>query len=110
MDRDGIINQYHGDYTYLLNETTFLLGIIKFSKKVKEEGSLFIVITNKRCINKGHYTKTDVETVDGIFQSNYNKFWVSIQEFFSLYPSQCQGKKTPDKDKFQNLLSNRKLQ
>ncbi|MFL2582051.1 MAG: D-glycero-alpha-D-manno-heptose-1,7-bisphosphate 7-phosphatase [Flavobacteriales bacterium] len=82
LDRDGVINHDPDDYTYLLNETTILPGIIEFAKKVKEKGYLLIVITNQGGVNKGRYTKSDVEAVNDFIQSEFNKSGVSIEEFF----------------------------
>lgn len=82
LDRDGVINHDPDDYTYLLNETTILPGIIEFAKKVKEKGYLLIVITNQGGVNKERYTKSDVEAVNDFIQSEFNKSGVSIEEFF----------------------------
>ena len=40
LDRDGVINHDPDDYTYLLEETTILPGILNFSKQVKAKGYL----------------------------------------------------------------------
>ena len=38
LDRDGVINHDPDDYTYLLDETTILPGIVKFAQKLKKKG------------------------------------------------------------------------
>ena len=73
LDRDGVINHDPDDYTYLLSETTILPGIIEFAQKVKEKGYLLIVITNQGGINKGRYTKSDVEAVNDYIQSEFKQ-------------------------------------
>jgi histidinol phosphatase-like enzyme len=37
LDRDGVINHDPDDYTYLLDETTILPGIVKFAQKLKKK-------------------------------------------------------------------------
>jgi D-glycero-D-manno-heptose 1,7-bisphosphate phosphatase len=82
LDRDGVINHDPDDYTYLLNETTILPGIIEFAKKVKEKGYLIIVITNQGGISKGRYSHAHVDAVNNFIKSEFNKSGVVIEEFF----------------------------
>ena len=82
LDRDGVINHDPDDYTYLLEETTILPGIIEFAKKIKEKGYLVIVITNQGGINKGRYTHEHVTAVNGFIEEEFNKVGVKIEEFF----------------------------
>lgn len=82
LDRDGVINHDPDDYTYSLDETTILPGILKFVQKVKEKGYLIIVITNQGGIDKGRYTHDDVNLVNSFIQNEFNQVGVSIEEFF----------------------------
>ena len=85
LDRDGVINHDPDDYTYLLEETTLLPGILEFAQKVKQKGYLIIVITNQGGINKGRYTHDHVHAVNNNFiQGEFNKVGVDIEEFFSI--------------------------
>ena len=82
LDRDGVINHDPDDYTYLLEETTLLPGILEFAQKVKQKGYLIIVITNQGGINKGRYSHDHVHAVNNFIQGEFNKVGVDIEEFF----------------------------
>lgn len=82
LDRDGVINHDPDDYTYLLEETTILPGIVEFAQKVKAKGYLIIVITNQGGINKGRYTHEHVAGVNNFIETEFGKAGVEIEEFF----------------------------
>lgn len=82
LDRDGVINHDPDDYTYKLEETTILPGIIEFAKAVVEKGYIIIVITNQGGINKGRYGHADVQTVNNFISSEFLKHGVEIKDFF----------------------------
>lgn len=82
LDRDGVINHDPDDYTYLLEETTILPGIINFAKQVKAKGYLIIVITNQGGIDKGRYTHEHVAAVNDFIEKEFAKEGVKIEEFF----------------------------
>ena len=63
LDRDGVINHDPDDYTYLIEETTILPGILEFAKSVVEKGYLIVVITNQGGLDKGRYSKSHVEAI-----------------------------------------------
>ncbi len=82
LDRDGVINHDPDDYTYLLEETTILPGIIEFAQKARDKGYLLIVITNQGGIDKGRYTHDHVTAVNKFISSEFEKAGVKIEEFF----------------------------
>src|SRR5436190_1028688 len=61
LDRDGVINQERGEYTYLLEDFKINEGVIDALQKFQEKGYLLIVISNQSGIAKGVYTKEQVE-------------------------------------------------
>jgi D-glycero-D-manno-heptose 1,7-bisphosphate phosphatase len=85
LDRDGVINVDHVDYSY--NSENFILieGVIDALRKLKEAGYLLIIITNQSGISKGIYTYADVVRchhylqekcdylIDGFYYSPYNE-------------------------------------
>lgn len=82
LDRDGVINHDPDDYTYLLEETTILPGIVEFAQKVRDKGYLIIVITNQGGINKNRYTHEHVSAVNNFIEGEFKKAGVKIEEFF----------------------------
>ena len=82
LDRDGVINHDPDDYTYLLEETTILPGIIKFVQQAKSKGYLIIVITNQGGLDKGRYTHDHVTAVNNFIEGEFGKAGVKIEEFF----------------------------
>lgn len=61
LDRDGVLNQDHGDYTWRLDDFVILPGVGEALKKLKDAGYLLIVITNQAGIAKGLYGHEDVK-------------------------------------------------
>jgi histidinol-phosphate phosphatase family protein len=55
LDRDGVMNEKmsEGDYVKDWSEFSFLPGVLKAIKMLKENGFLIIVVTNQRCIARG---------------------------------------------------------
>ncbi|MDN4164969.1 HAD family hydrolase [Cytophagales bacterium LB-30] len=60
LDRDGVLNYDHGDYTYRLEDFHVLLGVPEALRQLKEAGFLLVVITNQAGIAKGLYTDAEV--------------------------------------------------
>lgn len=65
LDRDGVINQERGDYTWRLEDWQFTNEIIPFLKETQKRGYKTIVITNQGGIAKGLYTHEDVQRLHG---------------------------------------------
>lgn len=82
LDRDGVINHDPDDYTYLLEETTILPGIIEFAQKATAKGYFIIVITNQGGIDKGRYGHWDVQAVNDFIDAEFKKSGVEIEDFF----------------------------
>jgi D-glycero-D-manno-heptose 1,7-bisphosphate phosphatase len=63
LDRDGVINRDHADYTYTLERFVVLPGVPEQIARLKEAGWLVAVITNQSGIAKRLYGHTDVALV-----------------------------------------------
>ncbi len=61
LDRDGVINQERGHYTFGLDEFVINERLIDALKAFVDKGFMLIVITNQGGIAKGLYTHRDVE-------------------------------------------------
>lgn len=69
IDRDGVINKDPGGWTehsYVTRweEFVFLPHSIKALKKLNDAGYDIIVISNQAGVNKGYYTKKDLEIIN----------------------------------------------
>ena len=64
IDRDGVINSDKGHY-YIYKPEDFVLndGVIESLQRFQQAGYLLIVISNQGGIDKGEYTKEDVQKV-----------------------------------------------
>lgn len=82
LDRDGVINHDPDDYTYLLEETTLLPGILDFAKAVVAKGYLIIVITNQGGLDKKRYTPQHVEDIHAFMSAEFEKVGVEISDYF----------------------------
>lgn len=60
LDRDGVLNEERGDYTYRLNEFVVVPGVVEALTLLKAQGYLLVVVTNQGGIAKGLYNKADM--------------------------------------------------
>ncbi|MCB0762325.1 MAG: HAD-IIIA family hydrolase [Flavobacteriales bacterium] len=60
LDRDGVINFDHGDYTFRQDQFTLLPEVLKFAQMAYSRHYRIVVITNQGGIAKGLYTWNDV--------------------------------------------------
>jgi D-glycero-D-manno-heptose 1,7-bisphosphate phosphatase len=68
LDRDGVINIDHVDYTYRLDHFFIIDGVVEALEKFKEAGYLLVIITNQSGISKGIYSYADVVRCHHYFQ------------------------------------------
>ncbi len=61
LDRDGVINEERGDYTYHIEDFRLIPGVTDAIKMLKAAGYLLIVITNQAGISKGIYTREQMQ-------------------------------------------------
>ena len=57
LDRDGVINEERGEYTYRVEDFRLLPGAAKAIRLLKSAGYLLVVITNQSGISRGIYTR-----------------------------------------------------
>lgn len=84
LDRDGVINQEMGEYTYQKEHFFIIDGVKEALQKFKAKGYFLIIITNQAGLNKGIYTRKDMEIchqymmeqldnlIDAIYYSPYH--------------------------------------
>ena len=88
LDRDGVINQERGDYTWKIEDWKFTVDIISFLQKTSKMGFKHIVITNQGGIAKGLYTHQDVKALHRYMQSELEKNGIEMLDvFYSPYHS-----------------------
>jgi D-glycero-D-manno-heptose 1,7-bisphosphate phosphatase len=87
LDRDGVLNEERGEYTYKIEDFIIPKGVTEALKILKEKGFLLIVITNQGGIAKGAYTAQDVLNchlylqqqcgylIDDLYYSPYNEVY-----------------------------------
>lgn len=60
LDRDGVLNEERGDYTWRLADFIVPEGVPESIRTLKSWGYVLVVITNQAGIAKGLYTKSEV--------------------------------------------------
>lgn len=61
LDRDGVVNKERGDYTWTIDHFEFTRNLFPFLRSIRKSGYEIIIVTNQGGIDKGLYTKSDVE-------------------------------------------------
>ena len=72
LDRDGVINEERGDYTYKIEDFRVLPGVSTAVEMLHEAGFMLIVVSNQGGISKGLYTRADVEACHKYMQDQLN--------------------------------------
>ena len=60
LDRDGVLNEERGDYTYRVDDFNVIAGVPEALQILKAAGYLLVVVTNQGGIAKGLFTKKDM--------------------------------------------------
>jgi D-glycero-D-manno-heptose 1,7-bisphosphate phosphatase len=60
LDRDGVLNEERGDYTFLPEDFVVLPGVVEALQALKARGYLLVVVTNQAGIARGRYTRSEV--------------------------------------------------
>jgi D-glycero-D-manno-heptose 1,7-bisphosphate phosphatase len=68
LDRDGVINQERGDYTYQVPDFIILPGVISTLTVLKNLGYKLIVVTNQAGIAQGIYSRENMNECHRYFQ------------------------------------------
>ena len=77
LDRDGVINKKMLERSYVknLSEFSFLPGVFKAIRMLKENGFLIITVTNQRCIATGIITEEKLNEIHKGMSDNNKKTW-----------------------------------
>jgi D-glycero-D-manno-heptose 1,7-bisphosphate phosphatase len=68
LDRDGVLNKDNPEYTFRVEDFKILPGVIQGLSEMKKAGFLLIVVTNQSGIDKGIYTRQQVDECHLYFQ------------------------------------------
>jgi D-glycero-D-manno-heptose 1,7-bisphosphate phosphatase len=82
LDRDGVINQERGDWTYLLEDFKIVDGLIEALKVFQKKDYLLIVISNQSGIAKGIYTKEQADYLHLHVERILKNHGITLKEFY----------------------------
>jgi len=84
LDRDGVINRKmpEGDYVKDWSEFSFLPGILRAIRMLKENGFLIAVITNQRCIATGVITEERLKEIHGRMLDEIRRYGGDIEAVY----------------------------
>ena len=92
LDRDGVVNFERGDYTYLIEDFSFVEGIEKAIVTWKEKGYKLVFITNQGGIAKGRYGHEEVLVLHDHIKSKLRSQGVEIDGIYYCPHHQDYGK------------------
>lgn len=82
LDRDGVINQERGTYTYRIADFKILPSVIDTLKSAQNLGYLLIIITNQGGIAKGIYDHEDVQNVHTYLEEELHAHGIQLTDIF----------------------------
>jgi D-glycero-D-manno-heptose 1,7-bisphosphate phosphatase len=84
LDRDGVINKrmLEGDYVKNWSEFSFLPGVLKAVRMLKENGFLITVVTNQRCIARGIITEKGLKEIHERMLHEIRKYGGNIDAIY----------------------------
>lgn len=82
LDRDGVINEERGDYTWLLEDFKLNKDLIPALQAFQKEGYLLIIISNQGGIGKGMYTKADADYLHLHLERHLENQGIHISEVY----------------------------
>ncbi len=72
MDRDGVLNEERGEYTFRPEEFFILPGVPEALALLKKNRYKLVVITNQSGISKGLFTREQMEVCHSLLQEKTN--------------------------------------
>ena len=105
FDRDGIINQERGTYTYQLQDFIILPNVLEVLLHLKDLNFKLIVITNQAGISRGLYTKDDMNACHDFLQKESQNI---IDDFYyaPLHPKVSESlSRKPDSLMFEKAIA-----
>lgn len=84
LDRDGVINEYPGDFQYVTHweNFRFLPNVKSALKKLNQAGFKIFVISNQAGVSKGVYSQENLDLITKNMLEELNKHGVSIEQVF----------------------------
>lgn len=82
LDRDGVINEERGTYTYRVEDFRINPGLIETLQSWRDLGYEFIIITNQGGIAKGIYDHADVQRVHDHLLKHLQQHHVQVLDIF----------------------------
>jgi D-glycero-D-manno-heptose 1,7-bisphosphate phosphatase len=82
LDRDGVINQERGTYTFRIDDFKILPSVMDTLKSAQDLGYLLIIITNQGGIAKGIYSHEDVNNVHEYLSQQLRKQDIQLTDIF----------------------------
>jgi len=82
LDRDGVLIQERGEYTWLLEDLKINPGVTEALLDFSKKGYLLIVISNQAGIGKGLYTKQEADYLHLHISRNLSLNGITIAEYY----------------------------
>ena len=105
LDRDGIINQERGTYTYQLQDFIILPHVLEFLFRLKDLNFKLIIVTNQSGISRGLYTKDQMNACHDFLQQECQNI---IDDFYyaPTHPEVSESlSRKPDSLMFERAIS-----
>lgn len=82
LDRDGVVNEERGEYTWKKGDFRILPDVVEALKRWKEKGYLLIIITNQGGIARGIYSLKEFYSINDFMLEELAKNGISIDDWF----------------------------
>ena len=88
LDRDGVINEERGDYTWRIEDFRFTDNLFEALSRIAEKGFEFVIVTNQGGIAKGLYGHEDVKRLNAIVSKEFKNHNLNLLDiYYSPYHS-----------------------
>ena len=85
LDRDGVINEERGTYTFKINDFKIIPGVQEALSALHQNGYLLIVVTNQAGITRGLFSEQDMQKCHDYMMEETNHLIDKIY-YSSYYP------------------------
>lgn len=82
LDRDGVINEERGQYTWRIEDFRINEGVVEALDRLQADGFLLIIISNQGGIAKGLYGKEDVERLHASLTTRFAEAGIRLAEVY----------------------------
>ena len=105
LDRDGVLNQERGEYTYNVEDFVIIRGVRVALIKLKKNGFLLLVITNQGVIAKGLYSRQHVLNCHNFLQEQTGNI-IDAMYYSPYHPNFTQSiSRKPDTLMFERAIA-----